>query len=140
MSGAMKIKKNIMSEEEFNEYLESIGGLVNGFYPNRDLIKTTSSFFVGNGWLSLIKELIDKLIEDGWDKQILQVKEKFGTLRFYTNGGGENHIDIIRDYESRSASVCEVCGEEATLRSGGWVSTLCDEHFKESKENKENGE
>ena len=74
-----------MTEEEMNEYLESIGGLENGFYPDGDPIKDSGFFECGNGWYPLIKDLITDLIELGWDKQTCQVKEKFGALRFYIN-------------------------------------------------------
>jgi hypothetical protein len=119
-----------MTEEEFESYLESIGGLENGYYNDRPPIKSAGFFCVGPGWYELIKNLIDELIADGWDKQICQVKEKFGGLRFYTNGGGENHYNIISKYEKLSCNVCEECGESGELRQVGWWKTLCDEHNK----------
>ena len=78
-----------MKDNEMNEYLESIGGLENGFYPDKDPIKDSGFFECGNGWYPLIKDLITDLIELGWDKQVCQVKEKFGALRFYINTGSD---------------------------------------------------
>ena len=60
-----------------NELLESIGGLKNGYYTNREPIKDSRFFDVDSGWYLLIKDLIEDLIKLGWDKQVCQVKEKF---------------------------------------------------------------
>jgi hypothetical protein len=58
-----------------------------------------------------------------------QVKEKYGTLRFYYSGGDEHIDDLVRMAEASSASTCEICGEVGKLISrGGWYSTLCDIH------------
>jgi hypothetical protein len=58
-----------------------------------------------------------------------QVKEKFGTLRFYTDGGDERIDGMIRMAEAMSSVTCEVCGNVGSLRNRrGWYSTCCDEH------------
>lgn len=57
-----------------------------------------------------------------------QVKEKYGTLRFYYNGGDEYIDGIVDMAESMSARTCETCGAPGKLRGGGWVYTACDEH------------
>jgi hypothetical protein len=57
-----------------------------------------------------------------------QVKEKFGTLRFYYNGGDGVVRGIERMAESMSAVTCETCGAPGKSRSGGWIQTLCDTH------------
>lgn len=58
----------------------------------------------------------------------VQVKEKFGGLRFYYDGG-DRHIDgMVRMAESWADNTCEVCGNPGTSRGGGWIKTLCDEH------------
>lgn len=124
-----------MKKEEFEQYLESIGGLENGYFNDRPPIKSAGFFEIGDGWYELVKNMIDELIADGWDKQVCQVKEKFGGLRFYTNGGGENHYKIISKYENMSVKTCEVCGKPGEQRGGGWIVTLCDEHYNE-KSNK----
>ena len=120
-----------ISKEELDAYLESIGGLENGYFSDRPSIKDSYFFSVGPGWYGLIKNLIQELIDDGWDKQICQVKEKFGQLRFYTNGGGDNHYKIISKYEDLSSQVCETCGEPGELQRIGWWKTVCEEHKKQ---------
>lgn len=118
-----------------NEYLESIGGLENGFYPDGDPIKDSEFFECGNGWYPLIKGLITDLIELGWDKQTCQVKEKFGALRFYINNGSDEIFKKIHSYENQSYETCETCGEKGELRLVGWYKTLCNKHHEEHKPN-----
>lgn len=64
-----------------------------------------------------------------------QIKEKYGTLRFYYNGGDEYIDGVVAMAESMSARTCETCGAPGELRGLGWVYTACDEHTKpEDKE------
>ena len=57
-----------------------------------------------------------------------QVKEKFGTLRFYYCGG-DNYIRGLVDMaENMSGVMCEVCGSPGWRRRGSWFRTLCEEH------------
>ncbi|MGA8223776.1 MAG: hypothetical protein WB780_19160 [Candidatus Acidiferrales bacterium] len=54
-----------------------------------------------------------------------QVKEKFGTLRFYC--GGTEAIDkYIHLAERLSAITCESCGKTGKANDSGWIRTLCD--------------
>lgn len=120
-----------MTKEQFEEFLESIGGLENGWYADKPPITKVGFFSVSPGWYPLIKELIEKLIAVGWDKKVTQVKEKFGGLRFYIQTGNEQIWDIIQEYEEKSLHICEVCGKEGSLRTDrNWITTLCDEHSK----------
>jgi hypothetical protein len=57
-----------------------------------------------------------------------QVKEKFGTLRFYYSGGDDIINGMAVMAESMSGVTCEVCGNVGRQRGGGWIRTLCDEH------------
>ena len=123
-----------LSDEQMSEYLNSIGGLENGFYTDKGPILDPGFFCVSNGWFGLIKSLIDDLIELGWDKQTCQVKEKFGGLRFYINAGSDEIHNRIMQTEKESYTVCEKCGEDGEIRTDiGWYSTLCDAHYKKSK-------
>ena len=122
------MNNNLMTKEEMDAFLESIGGLNNGYYTDRPPIKSRHFFSVSDGWLGIIKRLIEDLIELGWDKEICQVKEKFGGLRFYINSGSEEIWQRIHLAESASYITCETCGELGEARGGGWIQTLCDEH------------
>lgn len=61
-----------------------------------------------------------------------QVKEKFGTLRFYIDGGDDVVRGMIALAEGMSAVTCEICGNSGQVRSRPrtWIRTLCDEHDK----------
>lgn len=61
----------------------------------------------------------------------MQVKEKFGTLRFYYSGGDDVVSGIERMADSMSAVMCEECGAPGRSRRGGWIRTLCDVHAEE---------
>ena len=122
-----------MTEIEFNEYLTSIGGLNNGYFNDRPPIMDCGFMSIGEGWYQLVKDCIVELVAIGWDKEICQIKEKFGGLRFYTNILPEGGHEIISKYENLSYKTCEKCGEPGVIRKGGWIATLCDEHAKEKK-------
>ena len=70
-----------------------------------------------------------------------QVKEKFGTLRFYYTGGDDEISGMVRMAESMSGVTCEECGNPGERRGSGWIYTACDTHTKpEHLENGDNNE
>lgn len=54
-----------------------------------------------------------------------QVKEKFGTLRFYMTAETKEMRPIIEEAERKSAVTCEQCGKKGKLRGNGWLYTAC---------------
>jgi hypothetical protein len=58
----------------------------------------------------------------------VQVKEKFGGLRFYVNGATDKHWNYITFAESMSYRTCEDCGAPGKTYTDGWHTTLCDIH------------
>jgi hypothetical protein len=93
-------------------------------------------FECGDGWFPLLKECIlglKKEIENNpldLDPDFLfyvtQVKEKFGTLRFYTSLSFERFDDLIDKAEKDSGSICEICGEPGLrIKECGWLMTRC---------------
>lgn len=58
-----------------------------------------------------------------------QIKEKFGTLRFYVTGGDHYTHGAIQMADTMSEHICEECGNVGKRRPGSWVRTLCDQHF-----------
>lgn len=89
---------------------------------------------IASGWENLVRALCRNLQElpQGDQLQAVQVKEKFGQLRFYldTYPGNRKRIDqIVRDAEARSKNVCEECGTTEGVRmeaTRGWIKSLCD--------------
>lgn len=92
-------------------------------------------FECGDGWYKIIREAAEKLEplirdlradhpEDDFPRAS-QVKEKFGTLRFYMTMETDEMSKIIEEAETKSAVTCERCGKKGILRKGGWLRTLC---------------
>lgn len=89
---------------------------------------------VGNGWIPILDALAADLKAMGWNGNVQQIKEKFGTLRFYASPSGvpDDQCDAfyarIGQAEQASASVCEDCGAPGTtdsLPGRSWLLTLC---------------
>ena len=59
---------------------------------------------------------------------VVQVKEKFGTLRFYVQAASEEQYNYISFAESMSGCTCETCGKPGKRLGRGWVYTACEEH------------
>lgn len=118
-----------MSKDEFIDFLIAIGGLIYA-RPSRPTAPIYQNICeCDEGWYELIAELIRELIQAGWTREIRQIKEKFGGLRFYASGLTENCADLIIIYEARSFTICEICGSGNNVRLCGtrWVKTLCDQ-------------
>lgn len=73
-------------------------------------------------------ELLEKLQQEGKLEtyRILQIKEKYGALRWYSTGGTDETHWIAERYEKLSARTCIRCGTPATEISVHWVSPYCD--------------
>lgn len=87
-------------------------------------------FECGDGWFSLIDTLcgaIQYYVATGECAPVIavQVKEKFGTLRFYIRGGDEYVRGLIGMATALSARVCEKCGAPGDLLDTGGYSVLC---------------
>jgi hypothetical protein len=125
-------KKYFMTDEEFNQFLKNIGGVKSGYRPESEPILDRNFFGVGNGWLGIIKETIEDITPMGWNKEVTQVKEKFGGLCFYITSAPENvHMRIIES-DKLSYTVCEICGDIGYNKPhNGWYQTLCEKHHQE---------
>lgn len=111
-----EIKKCYISEE--NEKNGSYYPIVFGFECD-------------DGWFELIEELMREIEKIDKEKiaNICQVKEKFGGLNFRLDTSNEEISKIVRDYESRSYKVCEVCGAQGErCKAGHWYKTVCENH------------
>ena len=63
-----------------------------------------------------------------------QVKEKFGTLRFYYSGGDDYIRGLVSFAEGMTGCTCEECGKPGRRSTGGWVTVRCEEHGGVSEE------
>jgi hypothetical protein len=115
-------------------------------------------FAVGAGWWTILEALCSQI--DGHSKwrnntreallknnpynhkipdavpQVVveQIKEKFGGLRFYYQGGDDTVDGMVRMAEMWAGRVCEECGKPGKSRNTGWIKTLCDEHDAERQQ------
>jgi hypothetical protein len=109
-------------------------------------------FAVGEGWYPILEALCGQIdsytkwknntreallkdnphnhkIPDAIEQVVVeQIKEKFGGLRFYYQGGDEHIHGMVRMAEAWAGHACEECGAAGKRRSGGWIRTLCDQH------------
>jgi hypothetical protein len=88
------------------------------------------SFECQSGWYDLLRELSDKLQSiiniNHFDLHVIQVKSKFGTLKFYVDSGTDAIFDLIEEYEHKSEEICEECGAKGSLVCyGHWYYTRC---------------
>ena len=126
-------------KQEHDEYLCKV-------YPkmmvNRNAPMTETcmcwGFECGDGWFPILNQLMGNIQHHiDWKNRteevvpqvvLQQVKEKFGTLRFYYSGGDEYIAGLVSMAESMSGIMCETCGNPGTRTSGGWIKTACKEH------------
>lgn len=63
-----------------------------------------------------------------YEYMITDIKEKYGSLRWYDYGAISGTYEIISKYEKLSEITCIVCGKPATMISSGWISPYCEKH------------
>ena len=91
-------------------------------------------FAHGDGWYDIMYNLlqyIQSYSESNPNMEqvvLIQVKEKFGGLRIYYNGGDDFIRDLIWETERIAVKVCEKCGGETDgihRNSSYWYSNIC---------------
>jgi hypothetical protein len=105
----------------------------------------------GPGWYSIIDDVMTAIYKAGFDEnrdEIRQIKEKFGTLRFYvvcdasvedqasvSEPSSANRVQQILTaikVNDTSGRTCEECGLPGRLLvSAGWWLTRCSDHAPE---------
>lgn len=88
-----------------------------------------------SGWSDLLDALCRTLqnhMDDYPDTRelvIVQIKEKWGGLRVYVNGGDAFSKGAIALAGEVSLTICEVCGQPGSLVGESWVSVRCAQHL-----------
>ena len=135
------------TEEDYEEFAKRLETK----YPKM-FSRPYGGFAVGVGWWPIIEKLCERIHSyTEWRNNtrealleanpynhsipnevpqvvVAQIKEKFGGLRFYYDGGDEHIAGLASMAESWANNVCEECGKPGSSRRGGWIRTLCDEH------------
>ena len=85
------------------------------------------NFGCGEGWKPIIQNLCEQIHNLEPTIKVVQIKEKFGSLRFYIDGSNSFEVgDLIDAAEKESSVTCEECGAVGlTARISGWMKTLC---------------
>ncbi len=94
---------------------------------------------IGVGWLDMLDEMLQAATDAGFDPerdQIIQIKEKFATIRVYINYAEADESDPKRvrrieealDSKDRSGRTCEVCGKPGQIYYDCVWQTRCEEH------------
>ena len=93
-------------------------------------------FECGDGWYNILNQLMGNIQHHiDWKNRkeevvaqvtLDQVKEKFGTLRFYYSGGDDAIDGMVRMAESMSGVTCEECSAPAQTHGPGWIRTICE--------------
>lgn len=128
------------SEDQYDEFAKRMEET----YPKMFGHGRYGGFAVSAGWWPIIEALCRQIqshidwrnehkekrgIGDGCPQVVVvQIKEKFGGLRFYYDGGDDTIDGMVRMAEVWAGRSCETCGRPGERRSGGWIRTLCDEH------------
>jgi hypothetical protein len=137
-------------DQEFIEY-DEFSKKMEATYPQM-FSRPYGGFAIGKGWWPLIEKLCSTIQhhvdwvnstrtnllnanpyghpipEECPQVTVAQIKEKFGTLRFYYDGGDDYVSGAVSLAESLTGHLCEDCGGFGKRRHGGWVRTLCDLH------------
>lgn len=86
---------------------------------------------IGSGWHAILTNLFDELSQLQQEAprafHIVQIKEKFGTLRVHLSYPTDATNAAIDRASLLSATICEFCGAPSTIRNrDGWLTTQCD--------------
>jgi hypothetical protein len=132
---------DLMQKSEIGQYL----GVGDGWYNLIDILCGLISNRVENlrsmlnyalekdtGKAAELEEKLAVAIEEL--PVIVQVKEKFGGLRFYVQKATSEHYAYIEFAEAMSYRTCEDCGDRGSSRQGGWIKVRCDRHHREFEE------
>jgi hypothetical protein len=136
--------RDLKLQEKYPKILKQLGGdpRITCMSADHDGIA------IGDGWIPLLEKLFDFCQfhhdKNGYPQLVAeQIKEKFGTLRFYysfekctsetAHLGKQFNRDekmlegAIAFAEMLSGTICESCGKPSKVSGKRWRTTLCDD-------------
>lgn len=95
-----------------------------------ELFKSCFDYSCPPGWEYIVCEACARFADLEQTVDIVQVKQKFGGLRLYTNQYTPEIERIVQDAEEQCAYTCERCGSrdgsvDKFRGTSHWISTLC---------------
>lgn len=136
-----------MNPKEIQEQPDPIDVLAQKYPSVFKNMDSTVPYDIPSGWVSIVDSMCEELTELLEEEKkkvpeteenplfvLLQIKEKFGGLRFYYMMNTENN-DLVKSVqrlvdsaEDKSYTVCEVTGKPGDFCKSGWhFKTLCEE-------------
>jgi len=92
-----------------------------------------NGFNCWEGWYEIIDHMLQTIsnsVRRTGDINVVQIKEKFGMLRVYTETYDSYTQGIIDMAETLSKYTCERCGKPGEMRTDlGWHKALCLNHY-----------
>lgn len=89
---------------------------------------TFDDFWDGTGWEGIWRDFVKQLKEKDSTVEILDSKEKFGTLRVYLSSHSEDIDKLVEGLEKRSREICIDCGKPVEfVANDSWIVYLCGE-------------
>jgi hypothetical protein len=101
-------------------------------------------FQCGDGWFNILWRLcveLEPLVaelekETGERFEVVQVKQRLGTLHSYVSHHTDSIDQSIVEAQKESSRTCEICGQPGKRREvDSWVKTVCDKHAHGPEEN-----
>jgi hypothetical protein len=88
----------------------------------------------------MLEDFANAMAEDGLDMnevRIIDVKEKFGSLRWYWGftKNSKKLSNITRLYENVASAFCAKCGAHPVMMTSGYILPLCEHCMEEWKAN-----
>jgi len=123
-----------MSPEKTKELFDRFQKLYRGREKPITASLMAFGFECGDGWFDLIVELSQKIddiskaagVSENDYPEAMQVKEKFGGLRFYIGAGSDEVFAAIDEAEAKSLKTCEACGRPGRQVGEVWIVTICE--------------
>lgn len=114
-----------MSEKYPKMFAQPYGGFAvdKGWWPIIESLCSNIQHYLN--WKNKESEIVPQVV-------VAQIKEKFGGLRFYYDGGDDRVRGMVSMAESWADKSCETCGSPGTSGGKGWIKTLCPVHRAEA--------
>lgn len=131
-----------MSDEELLERYPflKVDSEYNDTEDNAEYLYSEPGYYIPRGWRNLFLKCCEELrealvkINKLQEFKINQLKEKYGSMRIYTNISDPMIDNIINRYEIISQFTCCECGKIATVETTGWICPYCDDCIQNVKD------
>lgn len=130
-----KVRKELMLKQK--RYLKKYPWFSDGdLFSNK---RYSSYVTVPKGWMRSFGSILLKELDKAIKKYelnnycILQIKEKYGSLRWYDYGGNNATSEIVGKFENLSQNICLICGKpDVGYLKHGWIYPVCKSCYKKT--------